>query len=239
MAMIMGAALAPPLLSAAWQTLTFTTETEIYELKYDDQRVRPEEMKQYVLLSLYYFPDTAIPYFMASEIKFEKGQANFKKWFLSIPIENCNPGYDECKNQRLDDKFFVNAQKNLETSNRQLRELRSMKIPAILEPVRAYLAWTLETTTEMEKARFVYLKTGDPNGLAQVECNICRCQNQEALRQELSQPIEDKAEWARQTWRNRVITCLHAHDPGYPKEAWQSFLKEFGIQETFRPTSPE
>jgi hypothetical protein len=231
-------AAAPTSLLAASQTITINTDTDFYSLTYDDRRITPAEMKEILYLSPYYPADVPSPYFATVGAVKEGAQMVRLKWFISIPLEQCNAGYAECGHEQLDPAFFANAQENLNRSRQALQKLQTEKFPEVLEPVRAYLIRHFQETLSIDQARFNFLKTGKPEELANVQCELCHCTDQASLVLDLNSAPQDKLEWSRLTWYNRVLTCIREHDPGYPMEAWQSFIKRFGIEERYKARSP-
>ena len=228
---------APSTLVAASQTVTIETETDFYTVTYDDQRISAAEVREILYLSPYYPPDVPSPYFMTGGAVKEGQRVVRLKWFASIPLEQCNPGYTECAHEQLTPAFFANAQENLDKTQRTLNKLHSENLPEALEPVRAYLVKYLHETMSMEQARFNFLKTGKSEELVNIQCELCHCKDRASILQSFERIPQDKLEWSR-IWHNRVVDCMHEHDTGYPIDAWNSFIKSFGIHETYRARGP-
>lgn len=232
----------PALLRAALHTEKVDTETDYYAVTYDDRRIGTAEMKEILYLSPYYPADVPSPYFAASEVFHEGRNVVRNKWFVSIPLEQCNPGYAACGQEQPDPAFFANAQENLTKTQSTLQHLPSEKLPQLLEPLRRYLIRHLGETLMIEQARLSFLKTGKTLELTGVECQLCNCADDASARQSV-EPIPPQAnktlEWSRLLWFNRVLACIRKNDTGYPMQAWESFIKSFDIHEVYKAKGPE
>jgi hypothetical protein len=164
-----------------------------------------------------------------------------KKYIVQIlfapPLEDCLE--KKCPNPDAtadipDAAFFRNAVYNLDKGRKQVQELRQARVPTALQPVKDYLLKGLERGVEMEAARYAYLKSGDLGPMRQIWCAACVCvKSEEDLLAQLRTATPAKKNLLAGEWNNRVLACRN-HPPIYPIDAWERFVKEYGLKERHR-----
>ena len=230
-------------LFAKEQRLTYDEDASVYELIFDDGRIPVSQMREAAWLSPYVTGPPA-PFEMArSETKLPNGTIALDKMFLAPWLELCAEVPAKCESYDplvADAAFLRNAAKNLKRGEDQLAQLRKETFPAVLEPVRTYLLQHLQRSIEKQRYRYDYLKSGDAAPMRQLLCGECGCGvAEEDLLAQLKSVSDSKAKLALSIkWDQRVTECERkSHPPAYPLDAWERFLKEFGITERRSPKS--
>ena len=150
------------------QRFIYDGDVDVYELTFDDNRISAVVMRQTAWLSPW-ITDPKAPFQIGfSEWTSPSGENMVDKVFMALPLELCTkkPGMDcDTVNPEIPDSAFLrNAARNLKTGDEQVEKLRKLKLPPVLEPVRAYLLLHLNLSLEREKSRYDYLKIGNPGG---------------------------------------------------------------------------
>lgn len=218
--------------------LVYDQDVDVYKLTWGDARISEAEMREIAALSPFvvYAPQFSIG---GTAGKSPSGKVVSDKIFLAPDLELCieRPG-NPCNRDPAnpDELFLKNAAHNLDAAQDQLSKLRAEKIPRVLEPVRAYLLEHLQLSAEREKVRYDYLKSGDPGPLQRLLCRECDCTaGDESLlaRLKTEQNPRKRLEVSRFDWGNRVVECEgRRHPASYPMEAWEWFVRQFGIRES-------
>ncbi len=113
--------------------------------------------------------------------------------------------------------------------------LRKERVPAALEPAKAYLLASLERSLEKERAQYEYYKSGNLAPMERILCQACQCG---AAEQELLLQLKTETDPGKlhllswHDWSSQVLGCENSRKPPiYPIEAWRRFLGEYGITE--------
>ncbi len=226
------------LLVAKEQHLVYDGDADIYELIYDDNRISVADMQEIWWLSPWVGEPPVGPFNIGiSERRSPSGDDMVDKVFMAPGLESCEPGLNCGRDSRKADAAFLeNAARNLRAGDKQVKRLRSEKLPPVLEPVRSYLLLHLQLSLEREKARYQYLKSGDFGPMRNLLC-ACSCgQPEEAFFQQLITTSEFSTRLELTSrWRNQALECeWKLHPPEYPLDSWKRFLNDFGIIETRR-----
>ena len=219
----------------------FDEYASVYELIFDDGRISVAQMREAAWLSPYV---TAVPApfeLAASETKLPDGTLVLDKIFLAPWLELCGE-IPPAKCEQYDPlvpnvAFMRNAAKNLKRGDSQVERLRKETLPAVLDPVRAYLLDYLKRSIEKQRYRYAYLKSGDAAPMRQLLCRECACgAPEETLFAQMKTVSDPKAKLElSMKWDQRVFECeRQRHPPAYPLAAWERFLKDFGITERRR-----
>jgi hypothetical protein len=220
------------------QRLTYDEDASVYALVFDDGRISVAQMREVAWLSPYVTAPPA-PFELArSETKRPDGTLDLDKVFLAPWLELCAavpPAGCEPYNPLVPNTAFLrNAAKNLKRGTDQVERLRKENLPAVLEPVRAYLLQYLKRSIEKQRYRYDYLNSGDAAPMRQLLCRQCACgASEESLLAQLKTVSDPKAKLElSKKWDQRVFECERkGHPPAYPLAAWERFLKDFGITE--------
>ncbi len=218
------------------RTISHNTDTQSYVLTYDEQRLRGFDMGQIVWLSPWYDPDAPSPYFMGRS---ESGQPpRPDKGFYAAPLE-----FGTSKVRVWDaETFEARAQQNLLKAAHDVDTLRSLKLPSVLEPVRAYLLEGLQFSLKIQELRSGYIKTGNVEPLRGALCKVCACDlASESILRSLQEAtsFDARREQSFRDWPNAMLQCYTSRHPEYPLSSWQAFLTKNGITEEVRGKSPE
>src|SRR5947209_8216865 len=85
------------------QHLRFDTETDVYELTFDDGAISYEEMQRIAWLSPLIDPTLPHAPFMTGTQRVVPDKV--EKIVMALPLETCLPGYAECQTPTLDSAF--------------------------------------------------------------------------------------------------------------------------------------
>ncbi|MBV8812119.1 MAG: hypothetical protein JO033_25915 [Acidobacteriaceae bacterium] len=239
----------------------FDTETDIYELTFDDQAISYDEMQRIAWLSPLIDPTLPhVPFMMGTQ---RVVPDKVEKIVMALPLETCLPGYEECQTPTLDAAFLRNAADVLKKTRGQLQLLETESLPAVLEPVRSYLVFTLKTTLDWTGAEYAYLRDSNMAPARAQFCQYCSCSGDysrvQNLAEEKSPNLRGSPTWqllpglldrmaaetdpkkrlqlATHDFPNVLMQCFAAHDPGYPMQAWKDFLTQYRIQEVWKQKS--
>jgi hypothetical protein len=215
------------LLTAKENHLVYDGDAYIYELTFDDSRISAGDMREIWWLSPWVGQPPIGPFNIFGQ--------DIDKVFMVPRPDRCEPGANCSRNARDPDADFLeNAARNLRVGDGQVKRLRKVKLPSVLEPVRSYLLLRLKLSLEREKARYRYLKSGDLGPLRSLLC-ACSCGTpEEALLQQLktTSDFDTKIGLTQHQWHNQALECERKlYPPGYPMAAWKQFIKDFGIAE--------
>jgi hypothetical protein len=241
------------------QHLRFDTETEVYELTFDDQVVSYADMQRIAWLSPLIDPTVPHPPFFMTIQRVVPGK--IEKHIIASPLETCMPSYTECRNPTLNEAFLRNAAEVLKKTGEQLELLKEESLPGVLEPVRSYLIFTLQSTLYWNKAKYAYLRDSNMEPVREQFCKYCLCSSDpgriEKMAVEKNPHLRGSSDWklipglldrmakendpakkltlATHDFQNVLVHCFAAHDPGYPVQVWKDFLKQYNIRESFKP----
>lgn len=220
--------------------LSYDEDTFTYELTFDDGRISEPEMRRIACLSPYTWTFCG-PFQIGVDSNTKEGKEVIDKVFMAPPLEVCieRPGAPCRRDPTIPDTAFLkNAAANLRQGDQQVETLRKEHVPEVLETVKAYLLSSLERSLEKQKARYEFLESGNLKPMRQLLCGACGCRaEQERLLEQLGATPDPRTrlKLAWYDWQNTLLACERArHPPAYPMEAWQRFIKEFGITERRR-----
>ncbi len=138
-------------LRAREQYLKYDDGMEVYELRFDDQKISVSQMQNLVWLSPYLPSITMGAPFMQTF-----------SWVGSRPVEVdavvpwlevCNTGYTECSHPTLNASFLRNAKVNLWKGKEEIEALRHMSVPPALAPVKEHFLQSLEFSSLLQQLR--------------------------------------------------------------------------------------
>ncbi len=221
--------------SAAEQRLRYEGVEQIYEIAFNDNRLSVAAMRRIATLSPWVedSPDFSI----GIDSTKVNGREVIDKVFLAPALELCdNEGRSPCtQNPEIaDEAFLKNAARNLQQGAEQVRLLRKEKLPAGLAPVRKYLLESLEHSLALQKARYEYLRSGNPAPLRRLLCQACACASEKELLALLATTRDPRKRFEMATfrWQNEVVQCRRKRHPtAYPVDAWRRFVNEYQITE--------
>jgi hypothetical protein len=233
------AALCCSFVSAKEHLLRYDEDTFTYELTFDDTRISLAQMREIACLS----PWTSYckPFFGIGLAYKRNGKTETIYKSLTAPtLEDCVAGRNTgcTTDAKIPDAAFLrNALVNLHEGTRQIDVFRKRPVPPVLASIKATLLASLERSLEKQQALYAYLKSGDLAQIRAILCAVCNCGAQEsALLEHLRTPSDPhtRLTLSRYDWQNRVVACENAHQPPYPMDKWQQFLKEYSIVERRR-----
>ena len=206
---------------------------QIYELIFDDQDISVATIEKIVWFSPYLiFEPKGAPFQMGHSWM---GKDVIEKTVMIPWLEVCNPGYAACDHPILNAAFLRNAEVNLQRGKQQIEKLKQMDIPKELWPIRDHFLVGMEFSLNQHGVRYHYLKSGDVEPMRKLLCEQCPCgkPEEELIRKLKNTKGTARLELSNRTWFNEIIHC---RDPKlrYLLEAWQQFLKKYGIEEKYR-----
>lgn len=215
------------------QHLRYEDEMQVYEVAFDDRSISLPEMRQVVQLSPYLQVNIPGP-FIATSSWF--GKKPLDKNFIVPWLEYGNPAYSEIGKITVGPTFQKYAVVSLGRSRKEVRLFQEERLPKVLDPVRSYLLQTLRFSLGLEEARYRYFRSADVAPLRRVLCEECTCDGDEERILEHLKSAPDAAarlRVSRYEWYNQVLKCHRTRPGAYPTAAWQAFLKQFGVRESY------
>ena len=150
-----------------------------------------------------------------------------------IALEFCpadDERYSGCNREaRVPDPKYADI--NVDRIRNSVLDLRSMTVPAGLEPVRAYLLDFEEFWLWKEQQKLAFLKTGDADVLAQPWGRVDPELTCHQILTDIRNAQNAAQRWflADFTWNNCMLEAERKEIGEYPTKQWQSFLKSEGI----------
>jgi hypothetical protein len=119
--------------------------------------------------------------------------------------------------------------------------LEHLDHPRELEPVVTFLEKSLERSLWTEQTRFKYYSSWDENVLKEVHDGIDVVPSCPQIFPQLQAAVsqEEKYQIVRFDWANCSIQAIDRQLGPYPTDAWNNFLKAYGITEEHKELSPE
>jgi len=215
----------------------YSCETQDYWLSFDDSRLRGYDMNQIIWFSPWYDDPTKHgPYWVGRS--YDARTRVVDKIFMAPPLEQ-GISHDDMPGKIL---FKSLAAKNLEGGTLQIEALEILKVPPVLEPVKAYLLDGLRFSSKLQKLRYEYINTGDVRPLRQALCPECPCSSEEEQAVGKLEHIQDFSSRVKRSftgWPNAMHKCYKSKHSTYPVASWDAFLRQFDINEYHREKAPE
>jgi hypothetical protein len=218
--------------------LRYDEDVFTYELTFDDTRISLAQMREIACLSPWV--SYCAPFVIGIDSKRSGKTETVYKSLLAPGLEDCVAGRNTgcVTNAKIPDAAFLrNALVNLREGARQIGILRDKKVPPVLAPIQAALLASLQRSLEKQQARYAWLKSGDLAPMRAILCSVCNCGAREnALLEQLRTATDPdmRLNLSWYDWQNQLVACENAHEPRYPLDRWQQFLKEYGIVEKRR-----
>ncbi len=225
--------------------LEFKTADTLYVVRFQSSRISEAQMRELVVLSPLVTDYAGVPsppgLWAVASVK----GARRDKSLVPLPLDRCitaDAAYSGCsKNSPYSGNYLQNAEVNLERSRQGLQWLRSLSHPAELDPVLAYLTGKFALLLSVEERQLRFYKTADQSVLKEALDKIepaFSCSD--ALSKIASAPSRDSQFGAVATdWSNCMRTAVEQQFPQYPLEAWERFLKAYGINEDYKEQTPD
>lgn len=186
-----------------------------YEVTFDTSRISEEQMKQLVLLS---------PALSSLD------------YTLAPSLELCvtgDPRYRECGDRRLESpNFLPNAEVNLNLGRQALKFVSTLRYPKELQRVVRYLKDSLSFSLWIQEARYQFFKTWELALLKRQSHDIDPTRLCDSILKTIERTSSqgDKYQLTKDWW-NCMNRPFRERLGDYPLEAWQGFLKAYGIEE--------
>jgi hypothetical protein len=172
-------------------------------------------------------------------ISYEKRQEKVKKELIPDPLELCvnvDPRYRPCGARDISaPNFFTNAQTNVARNDQILSAFNKLDVPTELSIILQQFRESMTFYSTIERRRLEYLRTSDLGALSRPVANI---DPSKACSKELGElkeaaTFQRRYELARSEWHNCLNSEWRRVSPAYPKEAWATFLRDYGISERY------
>jgi hypothetical protein len=168
--------------------------------------------------------------------KLEKGP-------LAYSLEECvgaDPRYRPCGTRHISDaNFFANAQINVNRNEQILAALNRLNVPVELRGILQQFRDSMTFYSTIEHRRLEYLQTGDLRVLSNTVVSLDPLKTCSKEIEELKKAVtlQRRYELSRKKWHNCMNSEWNRVSPAYPREAWASFLRAYGISEqyTYKP----
>ncbi len=221
------------------ETLVLDSDEYHYTASFDPARISKARLRELLVFSPYNLDG---PWKIAGydvQTSFEETRDQLKKGLLPFSLELCvhgNPIYGACGARDISDpNFFENAGINLRRNEQSLKALDSLDVPFELVEVAQQFRQSLEFFTALERNRLQYLQTGDVERLSQPIEGVNPAAE---CARELStltgaHTAQERFQLSLYSWYNCVNSVWLRSSPRYPQNAWDSFLKDYGIRERF------
>lgn len=226
-------------------TLTLKTANDVDIISFDHSKISETKLRQLILLSPFivtFFNDMPGRDFSVAGSTIG---GHVDKSFIALPLELCaasDPAYFRCDDNSFSGPNFLrNAKVNLQKGRKGLIWLERLDHPAELEPVVNFLNKSLELSVWAEETRFKYYSSWDDHVLKEVHEGIDIGSSCPQVFSELQAAAsqEEKYRIVRFDWANCVVRAIDQQLGPYPADAWNVFLKAYGITEEHKELSPE
>ena len=230
---------------AKQKTLTFRTDDTDYAVSFDSSKIPEQDMRNLIILSPVVTNYAGIP---GMENLWAVGSTTgtvHDKALVPLPLELClkdQPAYTNCdQNEVGSPNFLRNASVNLEKSKRGLVWLRGLQYPKELEPVIAFLERNLAFSLSIEESTFKYYSTWDDKALTETQDDVHPGALCPDVLKSLRAAKTEKEKYAivRTQWAPCVAQPTLRGLGQYPTDAWNKFLQDYGIKETYKEKGPD
>jgi hypothetical protein len=153
--------------------------------------------------------------------------------WLEVCLEGVDQKYKPCGSRDWKDPNFIsNGQVNLGFKKAKLNELSAFKAPPELEPVIAYQKRRIAYTLWIDTSRLNYYQTWNVSSLNEPFQNVRPAEKcTEAFKKlESAKDNDQRYSIARIDWDACVAKSYDRYFSWYPDDAWQRFLKAYGIK---------
>jgi hypothetical protein len=222
--------------------LVIDTDEFHYTAAFDPSQISERSLRELLVFSPYALDDSIaqvdnqqiIVGFQETPEKLEKGP-------IAYSLENCidsDPRYRPCGTRDiLAPNFFVNAQVNVEKNEQVLAALNRLKVPMELSIVLQQFRDSMVFYSAVERLRLEYLQTGDLRILSRPVANLHPLEicHKEIGDLKQAATLQRRYELSKQGWHNCLNSEWMKVSPPYPREAWTSFLRAYGIVERYTP----
>ena len=116
-----------------------------------------------------------------------------------------------------------------------LAALNRLNVPTQLKSILQQFRASLSFYSTIERRRLEYLRTGNLQVLSkQIGTIDPSTQCVEELRElKVATTLRQRYDLSRHAWHNCLNSAWQRVEPAYPHEAWQTFLRDYGIAEQF------
>ncbi len=220
--------------------IVIDTDEFYYTATFDSSRISESRLRELLLLSPYDFSSSATrvdheEIIMGSEEKPSKLRKGPIAYWLEVCID-ANPRYRPCGTRDISDtNFFANARINLDRNQEILAALNRLNVPTELKSILQQFRDSMEFYNALESRRLEYLQTGDLGILSHPVANLDPSQICGKELGELKQAatLQRRYELSTHEWHKCLNSEWDRVSPAYPKAAWSSFLRTFGISERY------
>ncbi len=238
-----------PVLLVLGQTFAFCQADQLvldsdeyhYTATFDPKLISKERLRELLIFSPYDLYTNWKIRGAEVDVSFEQTPNQLKIGLLPLTLEVCidgKPIYSVCGSRDLSDpNFFRNAEVNLRRNSESLAALDELDVPFELSSIAQQFRDSLRFFSTVEQRRMEYLRTGNVDILAKPVENIdpsAECEKELNSLRAANTP-QERHHLSIFAWYNCVNSAWQQSSPAYPEDAWQSFVKDFGIREEFRP----
>jgi len=225
-------------------TLSFKDADTSYTITFDSSKISEAQIRSFIPLSPYVSSYSYYPNMENFSTASSSDPRGIDKFLTALSLELCldnQPAYTDCANNHpLSPNFFRNASVNLEKSRKGLAWLQNLPHPKELQPVIDYLLKNLSSSVAVEDAEFRYYSTWNVDVLKQASARLGASPACSATLKKIETTTshDEKYQLVWHDWHNCVLTATRTPNEIYPLNAWNSFLKAFGIQEKYYEDGP-
>jgi len=212
-----------------------------YTATFDPKLISKERLRELLIFGPYDLYTNWKIHGAERDVSSEQSPNQLKKSLTPFTLEVCidgNPIYDICGSRDLSDpNFFHNAEVNLRRNAESLAALDELNVPPELNSIARQFRDSLDFFNAVEQRRLEYLRTGDVGVLSMPIGSINpSTQCEEGLNNlRAAKTPQQRHHLSIFGWYNCVNDAWQQSSPVYPEDAWQLFLKDFGIREEFKP----
>jgi hypothetical protein len=220
--------------------LVIDTDEYHYVATFDPSRISAARLRELLLFSPYEF---GVYGWKIDQHEVRTGSndapGRLEKSAIATPLELCidgDPQYRPCRKRDVSDRnFFANARVNVDRNAQALAALNRLNVPTQLKSILQQFRASLSFYSTIERRRLEYLRTGNLQVLSkQIGTIDPSTQCVEELRElKVATTLRQRYDLSRHAWHNCLNSAWQRVEPAYPHEAWQTFLRDYGIAEQF------
>ena len=220
--------------------LVIDTDEFRYTATFHPSRISERRLRELLLFSPYDFlvSETQIDHQQVI-IASQETPDKLEKGLLAYPLEVCadaHPRYHPCGYRHISDaNFFANAQLNVNRNEQILAALNRLNVPVELRGILHQFRDSMTFYSTIERRRLEYLQTGDLRVLSHTVATLDPLETCSKEIEELKEAVtvQRRYELSRKEWHNCMNSEWNRVSPAYPREAWASFLRAYGISEQY------
>jgi hypothetical protein len=221
-------------------SLVIDTDEYHYVATFDPGRISSERLRELLLFSPYEF---GVYGWKIDQAEVSTGSnetpGRLEKSAIATPLELCidsDPRYHPCGKRDISDpNFFANAEVNVGRNEQSIAALNRLNVPTQIGTILQQFRESLLFYSTIQRRCLEYLRTGnlralsreigpiDPSTQCIKEIRELNAATSRGRRYELST----------HAWRNCLISAWQSVGPAYPREAWRTFVHDYGITEQF------